>query len=469
MSIQVSLKLKLSKIVSKICVKYNTFEKATYDQYLVSSISLNSKNEDEAFDYIDDITGSGSLNSHFKDLYNEVSELSEEQLKNIMNDSMYPMLKIDKSNRYDYYPDLDVSVFNNKVYEGNFGEYPDVIERLYVTEKVIEKTVEKANETNRPEPYLISIENDNVKVKLADRFIDIANEKFQELFVNELDNLDKYKGTIHNGAEGFGWNTLTNSVINNMFSNSNYYYDNEGNHYQIRNDNVRRTIVSEVAGLYIYKEEIIPYGRNKEICEKVISILFDNNSINEFKTKSLLNILTFCDDLIAQKVVNYILSRKESKEFSLFGLDLIEKGVEKNWLEETLLSCLKFANNAQIGKVYKINQNLGFNIEQLLQIDINELNSKDKARVKEYLDDLKSKRDMYRSIIGDVTSSSLRENIKSLKATEETKRFTKLANELIGHSKINIEEATAVQVDNLLKKALELKELKQKLQAQIDI
>lgn len=467
MSIQVSLKLKLSKIVSKICVKYNTFEKATYDQYLVSSIALNSKNENEAFEYIDDITGSGSLNSHFKNLYEDVSSLTEEQLRDVMSDSMYPMLKIDKSNRYDYYPDLDVSVFNNKVYEGNFGEYPDVIERLYITEKVIEKTVEKANETNRPEPYLILIEDNKVQVKLADKFIDIIDEKFQELFVNELDNLDKYKGTIHNGAEGFGWNTLTNSVINNMFSNINYYYDDEGNHYQIRNDNVRKTSVSEVAGLYIYREEIIPYERNKSMCEKVIEILFDNNSINEFKTKSLLNILSFCDELIAQKVVNYILSRKESKEFSLFGLDLIEKGIEKNWLEETLISCLKFASNSQIGKVYKINQNLGFNIEQLLYVDINELNVNDKARVKEYLDDLKAKRDMYKSIIGEVTASSLRENIKSLKATEDTKRFTKLANELIGHSKINIDEATAGQVDNLLKKALELKELKQKLQAQI--
>ena len=44
MSLQVSLKLKLNKQVKKIKVKYNTFEKATYDEYLVSSLALRTVN-----------------------------------------------------------------------------------------------------------------------------------------------------------------------------------------------------------------------------------------------------------------------------------------------------------------------------------------------------------------------------------------------------------------------------------------
>ena len=89
MSLRVNLKLKLSKIVKRITVKYNTFEKATYDEYLIASLVLRSKSEDEAYGYIDEITGSGSLNSHFKRLYKEIVTLFKKQLEKIMENSMF--------------------------------------------------------------------------------------------------------------------------------------------------------------------------------------------------------------------------------------------------------------------------------------------------------------------------------------------------------------------------------------------
>ena len=45
MSLQVRLKLKLSKQIKKIKVKYNTFEKATYDEYLLCSLALRTAND----------------------------------------------------------------------------------------------------------------------------------------------------------------------------------------------------------------------------------------------------------------------------------------------------------------------------------------------------------------------------------------------------------------------------------------
>ena len=296
--VQINLKLKLSKIKYGIKVSYNTFEKATYDQYLMSSLALRSDNETTAYQYIDEITGSGSLNAYFKNLYNKAKLLSEEQLRDVMNNSLYPMLRIDKSNSYIYYPQLNISVFNNRIYPGNFGEYEDLIEKLYIQEKVIEHEVFEKNSDERPEPYFIQLDNDAVKIKIVDEWLPLDTTIFQEIFVNDLTSISKFNGQIHDGADGSNWFVLTNSVINNMYSSNNFFYEN-GDHCLIRNEDVRKTIVSQVAGFYIYKEEIIPYINNKELCEKVLSILKSNKSINEFKTKSLITLLTYSDDLYA--------------------------------------------------------------------------------------------------------------------------------------------------------------------------
>ena len=132
MSLRVNLKLKLSKVIKKITVKYNTFEKAAYDEYLIASLVLHSKSEDEAFKYIDEITGAGSLNPHFKKLYKDISAFSKEQLERIMANSMFPVLKIDDRNRYDYYPQLNISVFNKRIYDGDIAERRNLSELLYI-------------------------------------------------------------------------------------------------------------------------------------------------------------------------------------------------------------------------------------------------------------------------------------------------------------------------------------------------
>ena len=49
MSLQVSLKLKLTKQIKTIKIKYNTFEKATFDEFLTASLALRAKSDDNAF------------------------------------------------------------------------------------------------------------------------------------------------------------------------------------------------------------------------------------------------------------------------------------------------------------------------------------------------------------------------------------------------------------------------------------
>ena len=98
MEIRAKVALSLPNDFYKIILKYDTFEKATYDSYLVASIVKITKTEKEAFKYIDEITGNGSLNPHFKKMYKEISQLSDEQVQNILNDSLFPITIVDKKN-----------------------------------------------------------------------------------------------------------------------------------------------------------------------------------------------------------------------------------------------------------------------------------------------------------------------------------------------------------------------------------
>lgn len=465
--VQINLKLSLKKIKNIIKVSYNTFEKATYDQYLMVSLALRSKDELSAYQYIDDITGSGSLNAHFKQLYDKAHKLDENQLKNIMGNSMYPMLKIDKSNSYDYYPELNVSVFNNKLYEGDFGKYEDLIQRLYIQEEVIEsELIEKSNNAN-PEPYSVRFEDDKILVKIAEEWVNLPTEIFQEIFVNDLTSIKKVKSEIHNVADGSGWYALTNAVINNMYSSNNYFYDN-GDHCLIRNDDVRKTIISQLAGFYIYKEEIIPYVGNKDLCEKVLNLLLENKSINEFKTRSVITLLTYSDDLIAQSVINYILARKDSKELALMGIELLVRGIEKNWENETLKSFMTYADSSKYSLIYKANPRLVKDIQMLSMINPDFLTPTHKKEVEAYKQNRQAIIDSIQKMVGEIATSGMREKTKQLKSTDKTKRFHKLIQRYDAHSKIDYNQAPLKDLEKYSKEITELYDLMKELQNEID-
>lgn len=469
MSLQVNLKLKLVRIPRIICVKYNTYEKATYDQYLVASIALRTHcNKTMAEKYIDEITGAGSLNGHFKSLYKSISKFTEEQLQNIMSNSMFPVLKVDKSNSYLYYPQMNISVFQHKVYSGDFGEYSDICDRLMINEEIIEKNIESKKEISTAEPYFVSIDGKMIQVKIANSLNRISQEEFGELLVNELEGLGEYNGTIHKDVVGDNWKILTNAAIGNMFSNNNYYYDGEGNHCQIRYENVRKTIIAQIAGLYIFKEEILQYDSNKDMCEKVLQVLFENNAINEFKTKALLVILYNVEDISAQQVINYILSRKESKEISLFGIELLKNGLEKGWEKDALISFAKYADSSMFTLIYKANSKLINDVEQLICIDFDLLTESHKRLVQAFKEDRQKKIATIQKIYGEVIASAIREKIKKLKADDDTKRATKLINELMAHAQKGIEEVSIQQLDSLLRKATELQDLMKVLKNKLD-
>lgn len=467
--VQVKIKLKLTKICYGIKVSYNTFEKATFDQYLMASLALRSdKDEVVSYQYVDEITGLGSLNAHFKKLYNKTKELTIEQLEDIMNNSMYPILKIDKSNSYIFYPQLYISVFNKRLYEGDFGQDKNLEERLYIQEKIIDLETFKKYDTTKPEPYFVQLDDKVVKINIEDKWVPMAIDIFKELIVNDLQNIEDFKGTIHYDAKGDKWFTLTDSVLSDMYANTNYFYDDEGNHCLIRNENIRKTTISQIAGYYIYKQENVPYENNRDLCEKVVSILKSNNSINEFKTKSLITLITYSEEQTAQEVINYVLERKDSKELALKGIDLLKKGIEKNWENEALKSFMKYADSSYYSLIYKANPQLISEIDKLIMINPDFLTPTHKKKVEEYKKDVQAKIEIIKKIIGEVTASGIRERLKKLKTSEQTKRFSKLANKYIGHSKINYETLSLKELDKCLNELTEMQDLMQKLKIELD-
>ena len=463
MSLQVSLKLKLSKQIKKIKVKYNTFEKATYDEYLIASLVLRTtgkiNGEKNAFEYIDDITGEGSLNAHFKNIYNRLKNFSEEQLNKIMESSMIPTLKIDEKNRYGYYPQLNVSIFNGKIYQGDLGEYSNLKEIIMIQEEIIEMCVDVVRDDTKPEQYsIIFDDNNNVKVKLLDKYLPIDNEIFEKSLSLDLGNIEVYQGKIHNNAEGEGWKVLTNSALNNLLSNRNCFFE-DGNHFFIRNGDVRKTIISKVHGLYIYKEEIISYQGNANLCNTVVGYLIQNGTLSEFKTRSLLLLLKYVSDVKSQKVINSLLVKKEDKEIAIYGLELMERGLITGWLITAQKTFLKYATGYQLNLIYQSNTELNYTIDQLIKIDRDLLTPIHKEQVEEYNANLEAKRKTIIEITGYITTKGLRERAKQLEADDITKKFSKLCNNLIGHVNIDLNDASLSNVEQWHKDALALKEI----------
>jgi hypothetical protein len=289
---------------------------------------------------------------------------------------------------------------------------------------------------------------------------------FEAALCLDLGNIDLYQGKIHDKVDGSDWKVLNNSALNNLYASRNFYYEN-GDHIYIRNDSVRKTIISKVHGLYIYKEEIIPYQGNAELCEKVIDCLLDLKTLGEFKPRSVMFMLKYVSDKKAQKVVNSLLVKKDDRDIALYGLDLMERGLLSGWLITAEKFFLKYASGHQLNLVYQANPELNYTIDQLIKIDCDLLKEDHKQQVEKYNADLDAKRKTIREITGVITTKGLREKAKELESNDTTKKFSKLCNRLIGHVNMNLDDAPLNELEQWHKDALELKELGIKIQKMV--
>lgn len=459
MKLQAKVQLSLRKSYNIITLEYHTYEKATFDQYLAASIALRCESENQIERYINDLTGKGSLNSHLKKLVQKVLTFDKESIEKILTSSMFPVTKIDKSNRYIYYPYFDISVINkNRFYKGNLKEYSneEIKKIVMLKEELIEFRVSEKDDSDKKDVYIVLFNDDGLKINLInDEWFDFKYEYFRESYVSSNIKSTLYKGVIKNTTEGNNWSILTETSFNSFVNSDRSFVDDVGDCCILTNDFIKKVSIAYMSDidLYFYREEKIDFNRkNIKYCDLALKYLLENPIINEIKTKTLINILNNSTDLVAQKVINYLLVRKDSKEIAQAGLNLIKSGLEKNWDLLTLKSMKKFANQEYLNLLYKINNKLDFTISELLLIDVDNLSSKHKLEVKKYKQERENLIKEINKIIGEITTSGLREKAKKKlpQSSNVLKQFTKDCNKYIGHANKSLEELSFEALKNRL-------------------
>jgi hypothetical protein len=442
---KVTVSLNLPKAYNKLEVRYNTFDKVAYDQYFIASLVRHSKSEDKAFLLIDELTGKGSLNQHFKKIYQEINKLSNDEFDSILKDSLYPVQKIDNF-RYMYIPSLDISVFDKNIMQGNLKN-DEFFPKQLVGENgtYVAHTYMENDPTTKQDIYEVNLEENKTEIRIHDQFCSIDPSLFQKIVNKEELDLNQYKGIIHQNIEGNNWFQLNKSSYNNIINSTDYYYEN-GNHFGIFNNFVRESHIAYIWGIYWVKEKSHYYNdiSSKDICENAVNKLLETGRINEFKTKSLLAMLNNIDRNLQQEVINYVLKRKDSKELASVAFILIDKGYEKGWNEEAFKALYKFNDsNKQLTKLYEINSEFTYSLEDLLAIDRfnkTKLIDKHKKIVDEHYSKCEDIRKDISRKIGDVMSSGIREQIKDFDLTSDTKKLRKLINDNGAHNKKNIQK-----------------------------
>ncbi len=452
MEIRARVSLSLPSTFYKVTLKYDTFQKATYDSYLIASLIANAKTKKEAMKYIDEITGKGSLNPHFKKLYDEISSFSKEQIDGILQNSLFPITVVNQKYHFKYYPMFDATRMENKVYDGNLKDQEEILKQLIMPK---DDKIKFLSIDYYEEPAKVKLDNYNavfsdkcIKVDLDNnQYYEISKDDFSKVYVNDVDSLEGFLGIVGNEITDGNWNVLSKSIIG-TFNKANYRYkDSKGVHTVLNNDCIKTIEIINVFGLFFYKETRYDYSlRNASKCEDAVKYLMESRNINEFKTKTLIYLLASVSDKTAQSVVQYILNRKDSKEISELGMKLIKSGLEKGWEENILKSIKRQMPMSEYKYLYRINPNLGFEIEDILDIDDIELTESDRIRKKEYSSE---KENLLKNInlwIGDMTNSGIREKIKSLEKSSLKDSVKRFLDKRTGHNKKDYKNMSMIQL-----------------------
>lgn len=454
MEIRARVALSLPNTFYRVTLKYDTFEKATFDSYLIACLVANSNNEEEAMNYIDEISGKGSLNPHFKKMYEEISKFSEEQIDGIIKNSLFPITVIDQKNHFKYYPMFNATRMNNKVYGMNLREHEEMLEGLIMPSG---KDIKFLGMDFQEEPGTIKLDNynaifsdDGIRVDLDNgQYYSISKENFESVHKNDVEDLGGYLGSVGTTITDGNWSVLNKSIVNTLSNANNCYVDSNGVHSVLYNDCIKTIEIINVFGLYFYKETRYDFTKkNTSKCEDAIKYLLESKSINEYKTKSLIYLLANVDEKVAQEVVQYVLNRKDSKEISELGLKLIKSGLEKGWDHEVLLSIKKQVPSSEYNYLYKLDNDLSFEVEDLLYIDNTDLNENDKIRKTEYLAEFDNLRSQINSMIGAITNSGIREKIKKMSKSSLKDRVKKFVDKRIGHSSKDYYNMSLSQLKN---------------------
>ena len=452
MEIRAKVALSLPNQFYKVILKYDTFEKATYDSYLIASVVANAKTKKDAMEYIDEITGNGSLNPHFKKLYEEISEMTEEQVKGILKDSLYPVTVVDTSHHFKYYEMFDATRMNDKVYPGNLENNKQLADMLMPKDrgvKFLSLEFETQEGTVKTDNYNAIFSDDGISVDLDDgQYYPISKKNFLKVFENEGEVTSEWMPKIGKEVTNGNWNVLTKGVADTWGKDRLTYKTEDGGLAVLMNDCIKVTEVVKAYDLLFYKESRYDFSsKNQSKCLEALRFLEESKMINEFRVKTLITLLSIVPDKDAQRVVQYVLSRKNSKEVSEFGLILIKGGLEKGWERDVLLAIKSNVPQREYKHLYKINCDLNFEVTDLLDIDDADLSEADKMRKRAYISKKENLKKEIIFMIGDMTTSGVRQKLKQLPKDNVVNSVKRFLNENQGHNEGELEGMSLERIE----------------------
>lgn len=452
MQIHARVSLSLPNKFYRTILKYDTYQKATYDSYIIACLIKNAKNKKEAMEYIDEVTGNGSLNPHFKKLYDEISDFTPEQIDGIIMNSLFPVTMVEKGH-FKYYEMFNATRFNDKVYNGNLREQEKFLkQRLLPKEdgiKFLSLEFEESEGTIKKDTYDAIFSDTGITVNLDNnQYYPISKKDFYKVY--EVENLDlsEYNGIVGSQITSGQWYVLTQNVLDAFKKDQFSYRDKNGNYAVILPEYIKVTEVISVFDLHFYKETKYEFNKsNKEIIEEAIKQLMDNGWVNNYKVKSLVRMLYFINDEIGKSVVEYVLKRKDSKEVAEFGMKIIKSGFVKGWPKEVLLSIKRSVASSDYKYLYLIDSDLGFVVEDFLDIDDADLIEIHRLQKKAYLEERKNLIKDITMWLGEICSvSGIRERSKKLQKNQTVIALNEFIKKYSAHSRINWENKSTEEL-----------------------
>lgn len=443
MKVQAKVRLNLNKQINKLVVTYNTYVKSTFDEYVIASIIVNSNTEKEALNYIDDITGKGSLNKHFRNLYTKYKkDYSFDDLENVLKNSLIPRVNKDE-HIYIYFPDMNISFYRNNKFDGNLSNDKDFPKYLVTKGEYIGSSVIEGKINIESDIYNVILNDEKVELLINNKKISMNKDLFESSVVHEVKKITKYKGIVHEKISGNGWFPVTNAKLNDVTNAINYFID-EGDHYLLTNLMIKKTEICKIWGIYLYRETSLEFNQdNSKYCKIALNTLKESNKINEIKTKTLVQLLKSVSPELIQDYINYILNKKNSKELALLGLSIVNKGYEKGWNEETVKNFKEFSSSPkEILLTYKVDSELNYTINELLDIyNLNKqvLKSNHLDIIKKHFKDKESKMQFIKNVSSEILQSSRRDDVKKkIAGDKEATEYNNLCNKYIAHVKKDI-------------------------------
>lgn len=469
MKLTANLKLRFSIERRHVVVESSTFEKATFDQFLAVSIATHA-NERDGKSYIKDITGKGSLNEHLEKLVEEAREMDKEERERILSSSLYPTIHIDDSQYYIRFIPFGKTLMNGELFDGDLSEQLGVLKKAVMYTGELKKiTIRDGAEKEITDNYRVILEDDGGEIEIAPKeWVKATPEQLEEMVVREYSVTEQIEKMAIKAIEGEGWNFLSASFLNGPMKDPRGFFaeeDGVSKYFLITNEGVKETVIGQAYGVYLYRETIRSFDpSNASLCDQAAMHLMKSRELENYKTKSLVVLLSSCTGPVAQKIINYELSVKSSSELARLGLTFLERGLNSGWEVSALSRMKNIASPKQKELIYKMDSS-SFDLNDLIGMDRSILKPEDFQKVVDHEKERTTKLDYIKDVIGKVMMSGLRERSKKTKSDAETKDFHKFINTLIAHNKNDMSGLSDDQLNSVYRLAKRLESMLPSIEA----